>query len=38
MRELRAAGASLRAIAAAMQTAGYRLSHEAVRGILARTT
>lgn len=37
MRELRAAGASLRAIAAAMQTAGHRLSHEAVRGILARS-
>ena len=37
MRELRAAGTSLRAIAAAMQTAGHRLSHEAVRGILART-
>jgi hypothetical protein len=35
MCDLRAAGASLRTIAAAMQTAGHRLSHEAVRGILA---
>jgi putative DNA-invertase from lambdoid prophage Rac len=36
MLELRAAGASLRAIAAEMQQQGHRLSHEAVRAILAR--
>jgi hypothetical protein len=38
MRDLRAAGTSLRATAAAMPTAGHRLSHGAVRGILARAT
>jgi DNA invertase Pin-like site-specific DNA recombinase len=36
MRSMRDAGASLRAIAAAMQESGYNLSHEAVRGILDR--
>ena len=37
MRELRAAGASLRAIAAATREARHRVSHEAVRGVLVRT-
>jgi DNA invertase Pin-like site-specific DNA recombinase len=36
MKAMRAAGASLRAISAGMQTSGYQLSHEAVRAILAR--
>jgi putative DNA-invertase from lambdoid prophage Rac len=36
MQSMRAAGASLRAVAARMQGIGYDLSHEAVRQILAR--
>jgi putative DNA-invertase from lambdoid prophage Rac len=36
MRKMRASGASLRAIAGAMQADGHQLSHEAVRAILAR--
>jgi putative DNA-invertase from lambdoid prophage Rac len=38
IRSLRASGASLRAIAADMKATGHDLSHEAVRGILERTT
>ena len=36
MQELRASGASLRAIADAMRADGHELSHEAVRQVLAR--
>jgi hypothetical protein len=36
IQELRASGASLRAIAAEMKAQGHNLSHEAVRVILAR--
>ncbi len=36
MHRMRDAGASLRAIASQMKASGYELSHEAVRGILAR--
>lgn len=37
MRAMRASGAPLRAIADSMREQGHRLSHEAIRGILART-
>ena len=37
MTRMRASGAPYRAISAAMKADGFDLSHEAVRGILART-